>query len=72
MATTGALTPDGKVDPVAGVKFKVWAAEDAGAELFLVPEVNRAEAAAAAKRLRVVGVATFDDALREVRSFTAR
>ena len=72
VATTGALTPDGKVDPVAGVKFKVWAAEDAGAELFLVPEVNRAEAAAAAKRLRVVGVATFDDALREVRSFTAR
>jgi PDZ domain-containing protein len=72
VAMTGALTPDGKVDPVAGAKFKVWAAEAAGAELFIAPEANRAEAQAAATRLRVVGVATFDDALREVRTLTKR
>lgn len=72
VAMSGALTPDGKVDPVAGVKFKVWAAEDAGAELFIAPEANRAEAEAAAKRLRVVGVATFDDALRAVRALPGR
>ena len=71
VAMTGALTPDGKVDPVAGVKFKVWAAQDAGAELFIVPDANRAEAETAATRLRVVGVATFDDALKAIRTFTA-
>jgi PDZ domain-containing protein len=72
VAMSGSLTPDGKVDPVAGVKFKVWAAEDAGAELFIAPEANRAEAEATAKRLRVVGVATFDDALQAIRAFTRR
>lgn len=72
VAISGALTPDGKVDPVAGVKFKVWAAESAGAELFIVPDANRAEAETAATRLRVVGVATFDDALKAIRTFTAR
>lgn len=71
-AVTGALTPDGRVDPVAGVKFKVWAAEAAGAELFVAPEANRAEAAGAATRLQVVGVATFAEALQAVRDFTGR
>jgi PDZ domain-containing protein len=72
VAISGALTPDGRVDPVAGVKFKVWAAESAGAELFIAPDANRAEAEAAATRLRVVGVATFDEALKAIRNFTAR
>jgi PDZ domain-containing secreted protein len=54
------------------VKFKVWAAESAGAELFIAPDANRAEAEAAATRLRVVGVATFDEALKAIRNFTAR
>ncbi len=72
IAVTGALSPDGRVDPVAGVTLKVWAAEAAGAELFVLPEANREAATAAATRLQVVGVATFDEALRAIRAFTGQ
>lgn len=71
VAGTGTLTIEGKVGGVSGVRMKVFGAEAAGAELFLVPTENLAEAQAASTKLRVEAVATFDDALRVVRAFAA-
>jgi PDZ domain-containing protein len=71
VAGTGTLTIEGKVGGVSGVRMKVFGAEAAGAELFLVPTENLAEAQAASTKVRVEAVATFDDALRVVRTFAA-
>jgi PDZ domain-containing secreted protein len=49
------------------VAGKVRAAEAAGADVFLAPTENAAEAAAAARSARVVPVATFEDALNALR-----
>lgn len=68
VAGTGALLPDGRVEPVGGVRQKVLAAERAGADLFLVPRANAAEAAAAARSVRIVPVDTFEQAVRALQS----
>lgn len=44
IAGTGAITPDGVVQPIGGITFKMAAARAAGAEVFLVPAENCAEA----------------------------
>jgi Lon-like protease len=67
VAGTGSITPDGKVGAVGGVRFKVRAAEKAGAALFLVPQDNLAEAQQAARTIRVVPVQTFGEALTALR-----
>ena len=61
IATTGTINADGDVGPVGGVEQKAVAADDAGADLFLVPgeEVGAAEDADA----RVHGVGTLRQAL---------
>ncbi len=64
VAATGELSPSGQVGPVGGVGQKVVAVRRAGAQVFLVPKANEAEARArAGDRLRVIGVASFDEAL---------
>lgn len=70
VAGTGALNISGSVEAIAGARYKVWAAEDAGAELFLVPVANADEARKAATRINVVPVETFDDALLAIRTLT--
>lgn len=40
VAGTGSITPDGRVGPIGGVRQKIAAAEEAGAEVFLVPADN--------------------------------
>ena len=67
VAGTGSITPDGKVGAVGGVRYKVRAAEKAGASLFLVPQDNLAEAQQAARTIRVVPVQTFGEALTALR-----
>lgn len=67
IAGTGTIATDGKVGAVGGVRFKVLAAEKAGADLFLVPQDNLQEAQQAAHGLRVVPVQTFGDALQALR-----
>jgi PDZ domain-containing protein len=64
IATTGTIDADGEVGPVGGVPQKAVAAEDAGAQLFLVPadEVDAAEDAGNAD-IRVQGVDTLRQAL---------
>ena len=61
IATTGTIEADGEVGPGGGVEQKALAAEDAGAELFLVPadEVDAARDADAP----VHGVETLRQAL---------
>jgi PDZ domain-containing protein len=63
IAGTGTISTDGRVGAIGGAKYKVRAAEKAGAELFLSPPDNFQEASAAAKHVRVVAAPTFKDAL---------
>ena len=63
VAVTGTIADDGTVGPVGGVAQKAVAARRAGARLMLVPPDEVAEARRHAGRMRVVGVATFADAI---------
>ena len=67
IAGTGSIATDGKVGAVGGVRYKVVAAQKAGADLFLVPQDNLLEAQQAAHGLRIVPVQTFGDALQALR-----
>ena len=59
---------DGRVGDVGGVAEKTLAAVEAGYDVLLVPASSLGVAErAAAGRLRVVGVATLDEALRALR-----
>lgn len=72
IAASGTIDVDGSVGPVGGIVEKVAAAEAAGADLLLVPETQVSPARAAARGdLRIVGVATLDDALTALRDRTA-
>jgi PDZ domain-containing protein len=65
VAATGTMELDGSVGEVGGVAQKAVAVRRAGAELFLVPEAEVAEARAhAGKGLRVEPVGDLEDALR--------
>lgn len=64
VAGTGRIGPDGRVMPVEAVDTKVRGAAQAGADVFLVPDSQRARAERAADdRLEVIGVATLADAV---------
>ncbi len=52
VAATGA---GGRVGPVGGIAFKVWAADRESVDLLLVPAANYEEAVRASGRLRVAG-----------------
>jgi PDZ domain-containing protein len=60
---TGTIALDGKVGGIGGVKQKVFAAERAGLEYFLVPAENYREALQVATRLEVVSVDNLEEAL---------
>jgi PDZ domain-containing protein len=66
IAGTGTIGLDGRVGPVDGARQKVIGAEQGGYRVFLAPAENAVEARAAASSIRVVSVATFDDALGEL------
>lgn len=63
IAGTGTIDVDEKVGRIGGVYQKVIAAENAGAEFFIVPRANYQEAQKAARRIELVPVSTLDDAL---------
>jgi len=68
VAGTGTLDVDGRVGDVGGVAEKTLAAVEAGYDVLLVPASSLEVAErAAAGRLRVIGVATLDEALRALR-----
>lgn len=69
VAATGDLGRDGAVRPVGGSALKAIAVERAAADLFLVPKENEAEARSrVGEGVRVIGVATFDEALQALGS----
>jgi PDZ domain-containing protein len=64
VAGTGTVDLEGAVGPIGGVRLKVAAAEEAGAEVFLVPTENLAEARGAGHTIDLVAVATVEGAVR--------
>ncbi len=64
IAGTGTLDLDGTVGVIGGVAQKVAGAEGAGAEYFLAPPDNYDEARAVARRIKVIRVATAEEAIR--------
>ena len=72
VAGTGAVDATGKVAPIGGIPFKMRAAHDAGATVFLVPDQNCAEAKANAPAgLQLVRVTALGDAVHQLESLDA-
>lgn len=70
VAGTGTIDPDGNVGGIGGIQQKVVTAREAGVGLFLAPASNCNEAVEApADDLRVVPVATLDEAVDAVRAY---
>jgi PDZ domain-containing protein len=71
IAGTGTIGADGRVGPIGGITQKVLAAARQDVDVFLAPGAQMETARAAvpsSSDLEVIGVATFDDAVRALRS----
>ena len=65
IAGTGEISCDGGVGPIGGIEQKVAGAAREGAEIFLAPTLNAADAReAAGDDIQVVSISTFDDAVK--------
>jgi len=72
IAGTGTIDDDGNVGPIGGIPQKLVGAKNAGAQIFLVPKDNCAEALQnAVAGLPMAEVATVDDALTALKTFTS-
>jgi PDZ domain-containing protein len=72
IAGTGTIDDEGNVGPIGGIPQKLVGAKDAGAQIFLVPKANCAEALKnAVAGLPMAQVATVDDALTALKTFTS-
>lgn len=72
LAGTGAITGNGTVQPIGGIAQKMWAAQQAGAEVFLAPADNCDEVVERQPdELTVVPVRTFDEAREHVEAVAA-
>ncbi|MDQ3958680.1 MAG: PDZ domain-containing protein [Actinomycetota bacterium] len=63
IAGTGEIACGGAVGPIGGIEEKVAGAERAGAEIFLAPALNFADAQTAAGDIEVISVSTFQEAV---------
>jgi PDZ domain-containing protein len=73
VAATGALDPDGTVEPIGGVKQKTIGARQAGVDVFLVPAGDNARTARHyADGLRVIPVESFSQALHALATLPPR
>nr|WP_308200926.1 PDZ domain-containing protein [Actinoplanes sp. M2I2] len=71
IAGTGTIDNSGNVGPIGGIPQKLVGAKKAGAQVFLVPKGNCAEALRnAVDGLPMAEVATVDDALTALKTFT--
>ena len=69
IAVTGTIALDGTVGPVGGGAQKAFGVRDAGYEVFLVPPAELAEVTdAVGERVRVIAVASLDEALAAIDS----
>ena len=72
VAGTGAIDARGDVSPIGGIPFKMEAARDAGATVFLVPDENCAEAVTRAPAgLQLVRVTGLGDAVHQLEALDA-
>ncbi|MGH3494581.1 MAG: S16 family serine protease, partial [Sciscionella sp.] len=72
VAGTGEITTQGKVLPIGGITFKLVAARDAGASVFLVPAKNCSEAVSHVPAgLRLVKVNSLSNAIAELQNLKA-
>ena len=72
VAGTGTIGADGVVGPIGGIQLKMIAAQEIGAELFLVPADNCADALAAPQPgLTLARVSDLDQALTALEDFRA-
>lgn len=72
IAGTGSLSFDGRVEPIGGIRQKLWGAKDDGAEWFLAPVGNCDEVLGnVPDGLNVVKVKTFQDARDAVDAIAA-
>ena len=62
IAGTGTIGCGGVVGPIGGIEQKIAAAEAAGAEVFLVPELNVPAARQIAEDIEIVSITTFEEA----------
>lgn len=67
IAATGVMEPDGSIQGVQGVKYKLVGADRAGANLFLIPRDNWDEVKNTPTRVKVVPVSSFQEALQALR-----
>jgi Lon-like protease len=67
IAGTGAISLQGVVEPVGGVRQKIAAARREKADLFVAPLVELKQACARAGKMPVVGVVTLREAVRALR-----
>ena len=63
VAVTGTISAGGTVGNVGGVAQKARAAQDAGAEVFIVPIDSVPDAESTTDEFRIVGVSTLDEAI---------
>lgn len=72
IAGTGSIAENGAVERIGGIGFKLSAAAEAGAQTFLVPEGNCAEAVdAGVEGLELVRVGTLDEAIAALEKLEA-
>lgn len=70
IAGTGTIKEDGQVGPIGGITHKVRAAKDAGAEVFLTPAANCAEAQSAkVDGITLLKVNTLSEAVSQLHSY---
>ena len=67
VAVTGTIDLNGNVGLVGGVEFKVRAAEREGADIFLVPKDEVAQASSVGGDVEVIGVSTLAEAIAALR-----
>jgi PDZ domain-containing protein len=68
IAGTGTIDIDGRVGPIGGVAQKVAGAEAAGAQYFIVPIENYADAQRAARTITLIPVASAQEAIEKLRA----
>ena len=72
IAGTGSIDPAGSVGAIDGVPFKMLKAREVGAEVFLVPAANCADAAATVPDgLQLIRVTTLGDAIASLEALSA-
>jgi PDZ domain-containing protein len=64
IAGTGTVNLDGQVGKIGGVRYKMMAALEAEADLFIVPAENYEEAEAANIDLKLIKVETINDIIK--------